>query len=359
MADYRFIVSPENVQRDLNVVTWRGEQVGVYSAMTQIVTGNTNSTSLLTGLTLNILLTQTATDAGYYSEFDGAILQKDVVANFIFSSTTTSPYTYYIYNTSDEFQKFLDLSKYTVDWGDGSPLQEITAYTPTAILHSYPVAQKTYKITMEQVNPWGLTRVQKTITTPFENVTIYNPRGECYFTPKFGNWFNTPISYDYIFTGDSANVVSAQTSNNFVSVPFTISGSTKSRIEELALYGQPRFMVGTPVVKNGQIWGVVTDMNKTFTAYTIQNVNFYDYANGTSIFFQQSSGFTDQNLTAVPIAKLEALLKVMDQPQIQSDAFVERGKASAYERVQRLGEVDNLGDMLNYGYGFFNVENKD
>jgi hypothetical protein len=23
-----------------------------------------------------------------------------------------------------------------------------------------------------------------------------------------------------------------------------------------------------------------------------------------------------------------------------------------------LGEVDNLGDMINYGYGFFNVENK-
>ena len=65
------------------------------------------------------------------------------------------------------------------------------------------------------------------------------------------------------------------------------------------------------------------------------------------------------NLKRSAIAKLEALIKVMDQPQIQSDAFVERGNASAYERVQRLGEVDNLGDMLNYGYGFFNVENKD
>jgi hypothetical protein len=25
----------------------------------------------------------------------------------------------------------------------------------------------------------------------------------------------------------------------------------------------------------------------------------------------------------------------------------------------RMGEVDNLGDMINYGYGFFNVENKE
>jgi hypothetical protein len=76
------------------------------------------------------------------------------------------------------------------------------------------------------------------------------------------------------------------------------------------------------------------------------------------VFFAKSSGFTDQNLTAVPITKNETLIKVMDQPQIQTDVFVERGKNSAYERVQRLGEVDNLGDMINYGYGFFNVENK-
>jgi hypothetical protein len=24
-----------------------------------------------------------------------------------------------------------------------------------------------------------------------------------------------------------------------------------------------------------------------------------------------------------------------------------------------MGEVDHLGDMINYGYGFFNVENKE
>jgi hypothetical protein len=64
------------------------------------------------------------------------------------------------------------------------------------------------------------------------------------------------------------------------------------------------------------------------------------------------------NLTAVPITKDEDLLKVMAQPEIQTNVFVERGKNSAYERVQRLGEVDNLGDLINYGYGFFNVVDK-
>ena len=356
MADYNFIVSPENVERDLSVVNSNGVSVGVYSGMSQIVSGNTYGTSLLTGLTVNILLTQSAVDAGYYTPFDGAVMQKDVVSNFIFSSTTSDPYRVYVYNTSSEFQKFLDLSKYVINWGDGSQLQAVTAYTPNSISHVYPSANKTYTITLSQTNPWGVVKVEKNVTLPYSAVTIYNQQGTAYFTPAGGNWFGTPVSYDYIFSGDAVNVVSAQTTNNVEQVPFIVSGVTTSRVTELALYGSPKYQVGVPVIKNGEIWGAITNISAIYTAYTITGINFYDYADGTSIFFQESSGFTDSNLTAVPITKLESLLKVMDQPQIQTDVFLERGKNSAYERVQRLGEIDNLGDLLNYGYGFFNVQ---
>lgn len=356
MADYNFIVSPENIERDLSVVNSNGISVGVYSGMSQIVSGNTYGTSLLTGLTVNILLTESAVDAGYYTPFDGAVMQKDVVSNFIFSSTTSDPYRVYVYNTSSEFQKFLDLSKYVINWGDGSQLQAVTAYTPSSISHVYPSANKTYTITLSQTNPWGVIKVEKNVTLPYSAVTIYNQQGTAYFTPAGGNWFGTPVSYDYIFSGDAVNVVSAQTTNNVEQVPFIVSGLTTSRVTELALYGSPKYQVGVPVIKNGEIWGAITNISAIYTAYTITGINFYDYADGTSIFFQESSGFTDSNLTAVPITKLESLLKVMDQPQIQTDVFLERGKNSAYERVQRLGEIDNLGDLLNYGYGFFNVQ---
>lgn len=356
---YKFIVSPENVARDLSVVDYKGTPVGVYSAMTEVVSAGPRGTSLLTNLSVPILLRQTAVDAGYYSPFDGAILQKDVVTNFIFSSTTAQPYVWNIYNTSDQFQKFLDLSAYKVDWGDGSPKQVITAYTPTAISHTYPNSTKQYTITLEQTNPWGITKVSKTISVPYSNVVVYNPTGEAFFAPSTGNWIGTPVSYNYIFSGDAVNEVSAQTSNNYVTVPFTVSGVTKSRINELALYGSPKFQVGVPVIANGQIWGAISDMNSTFTAYTITGVYYYDYSDGTTIFFQQSSGLTSNNLTAEPITKDEVLLKVVDQAQVQTNVFVERGKNSAYERVMRLGEVDNLGDMINYGYGFFNVVNKE
>jgi hypothetical protein len=359
MDTYNFIVSPENIKGDLFTVNYKGIPVGVYSSMTQVLSGGTNGSSLLTGLTVNIMLTQTAVDVGYYSPFDGAILQKDVVANFIFSSTTSNPYVYYIYNTSSEVQKFINLSDFFVDWGDGTPPQLVTTFTPNFLSHTYPTASATYTITLRQNNPWGTTLVEKTITTPYQDIIPPNPNGTAFFFPNTGSWANTPVSYDYIFSGDAVNQVAPQTSNNYTTVPYIVSGVTRSRLSELQLYGPVKYRVGVPVISNGQIWGVVNDLGTFQTGYTINSIDYYDYPDGTTIFFVQSSGFTNNNLTAVPITKDEALLKLADQPQIQTEVFVERGKNSAYERVQRLGEVDNVGDLLNYGYGFFNVRNKD
>jgi hypothetical protein len=178
---YKIVVSPETIFGDLFLVnlqgqnvssSYTGQTIGVYSAMTKVVSSGPNNTSLLTGLTVPILIRQTAIDVGYYSPFDGAVLQKDVVANFIFSSTTSNPYVYNIYNTSDEFQKFLNLSSYRVDWGDNTTKEIITGYTPNSLSHTYPSANREYVITLEQTNPWGVTKVSKKINTPFTNPTI-------------------------------------------------------------------------------------------------------------------------------------------------------------------------------------------
>lgn len=356
---YKFIISPETIKGDIFTVQYDGESFGVYSAMTEVVDSGPDNSSLLTGLTVNILLRQSCVDSGYYSPFDGAILQKDVVCNFIFSSTTESPYEYYIYNTSDQTQKFLELSSYTLDWGDGTPLEIITNFSPNSVSHLYPEDNKKYKITLKQTNPWGVTKIEKTIATPFSQVEIFNPKGEAFFVPKGGNWSDTPVSYDYIFSGDAENNVDDQTSDKYTTVPFIVSGLTKSRITELSFYGNPKYRPNVPVIKNNQIWGIIDEITDTFSAYTINEVNYIDFINGLTIFYENSSGLTQNNITSEPITKEEVLIKSVDQPQIQSNVFVERGKVSAYEKIQRIGEVDNLGDLINYGYGFFVVENKD
>ncbi len=217
-----------------------------------------------------------------------------------------------------------------------------------------------YVIILRQRNPWGTTKIQKKVSVPYKMVEDVNPNGEAFFIPKGGAWSGTPISYDYIFSGDAENVVSAQTSNNYTTVPFPVSGNTKSRLSELAQYGPKKYMVGVPVIYRNQIWGVIDGIEPNiYTAYTINQVQYYDFPNGVSIYYAESSGLTENNITAVPITKDEILIKVIDQPQILTNVFVERGKNSAYERIQRLGEVDNLGDMINYGYGYYGVKNAD
>ena len=56
------------------------------------------------------------------------------------------------------------------------------------------------------------------------------------------------------------------------------------------------------------------------------------------------------------ITKNEGLLNVIDQPEVQTDVVVERGKQSVNEYIARLGEVDNVGDLEKYGYKFFKVK---
>ncbi len=92
-------VSPEVLDTIIHDVTSNNQTFGVYSSMTETLTGGTNNTSLLTGLTVPILLVQNTVDVGYYSVFDGAISQMNVVNNFLFSSTTTNPYVWNVYNT--------------------------------------------------------------------------------------------------------------------------------------------------------------------------------------------------------------------------------------------------------------------
>ena len=49
---------------------------------------------------------------------------------------------------------------------------------------------------------------------------------------------------------------------------------------------------------------------------------------------------------------------MVSSPEIQSDVFIDRGKLTAFEGLERLGEVDNIGDLETYGYGYFKINNE-
>jgi hypothetical protein len=336
-----------------------------YSGMSYILSGGTcncdsntciickcdKRNSYLTGLTIPIVFLQTINDIGYYSEFDGFILQKDILTNFVYSGNPLNQYEIFLYNTSGDIMiSYLADSNYIVDWGDGV-VQQLQSQL---VSHIYPNTPSDYQITISGTNQFGTTVLKRDVYLPTTGVTINNILGNITFTPQGGNWSGIPLNYDYLFTGDSENNIQSQITSNFVPIPYQISGFTTSKLQNLRRWGPVKYNMNT-VFKNNQPYGQVTDMNSDFTAYTINGVTYFDFSNGKTFYVVESSGLTANDILSEKITKDELLMDMVMAPEIITDVYIQRGKYSAFENLQRLGEVDNIGDLVRYGYGYFKI----
>jgi hypothetical protein len=121
----------------------------------------------------------------------------------------------------------------------------------------------------------------------------------------------------------------------------------KSRIDEFQLYGS-----------SGVYSGVTTGTTSAgdYTGYTIDGLFYMDYADGYTHITGDTSLFYDEVVYQGMITRNEHLIGFLDQPQIYSDIFVDRGKQGVMERNLRLGEVDSTGALELYGGGYFNVK---
>jgi hypothetical protein len=354
---YSVVISPEVLKNNLITKTFSGDSglntFGVYSGMTDILSGGTNGESLLTGLTIPIMLTQPINDLGVYSVFDGDLLQKDVISNFLYSADTNNPYKIYVYNTSGDLTiSYLSFSNFYVDWGDNTSIEQITNQP---LMHSYQTIPDVYTISFSGINSWGTTVIQKQIFLPSTGVTISNLEGTITFTPQGGNWSGIPATYDFIFTGDSQNNYQSQISNTYTQIPFSVSGFTTSKLSNLKRYGPTPYTVGYQFFKNNQLYGQVDDIESDYTEYTINGIKYFDFKNGTTLYLVDSSGFTMDNIILSAITKDERLLDFVYDPEVQSNVYIERGKYTAFEPLQRLGEVDNIGDLVRYGYNYYKI----
>lgn len=372
---FKVSVSQEFLQSAKVNLQVSGKTVPVWTGMTDLLSGGTNGNSVLTGLTIPIMFKQSYKDIGYYSGFDGAIYQKDINNNFVYSGTTGSPQNYnlYLYNTSKELAQ--DIT-YTVDWGDNSTPQQIKTKYPNYTVHTYPFNAnpndtKIYTVSMSGAGPWGVTVTTKKIGIPYKELDIKNEQGESFFIPMGTYWSGTPISYKWIFTGDSYNNYPAQVSSSypqFKKVPFFVTGFTNSNLRKLRLYGPKPYVEGVPVIKLGKIVGLINRIADNYTAYTYNNQLYYDYPEGYTLFITGYSdpadpqkiipivsGLTQEMISLIPIVKEEVLIGMVNAAEIQSNVFINRGKLSGTESLLRLGEVDGMTDLINYGYGYFKI----
>ena len=70
-----------------------------------------------------------------------------------------------------------------------------------------------------------------------------------------------------------------------------------------------------------------------------------------------TKGFSYENFVERKIYKKERYVGLIDKPIITSDVFMERDNEALFERQQRLSEINNLSDLIDYKNGYFNVTN--
>jgi hypothetical protein len=205
--------------------------------------------------------------------------------------------------------------------------------------------------------------IEKKVSVPFTGTTITNPKGTAYFVSQSGFWSATPISYDFIFSGDSNPNISDFTGSVFTQIPFIVTGFTRSTLTDLSVYkgntqkGGKSFKLNQQITGNSGTVGVYYGETNDGLAvsYKINDVDYYDYNDGTTLFVLNSSGLTTDWLVSSGLTKDEVLLNVISEPEIFSNVYIERGKVSAFEKVRRLNEVSTIGGLTSYGYKFFKV----
>jgi hypothetical protein len=116
-----------------------------------------------------------------------------------------------------------------------------------------------------------------------------------------------------------------------------------SKVSELKKYGSNEYV------------GITINLDNT-TGYTIDGVYYQDNPEGFTIITGNTIGFKKEEVIYEVLSRNEHFLGFVEEPTIYSDVYVDRGKQSVMEINLRLGEVDNMGELSNYGNGYFKVK---
>lgn len=299
-----------------------------------------------TGLTYNlpIFLGQGIKDLGQMIGFDGEISQIEQKCNFTYSGSSNNIKIYNTVNTS-KYPTLFD-ANFTINWGDGttssistSNINEPNGVALKTANHTYSTSG-TYTIKVTLNSPWIVTEVKKEITVPFVQSFGYpTDLGQLTFTVPYSNPQVTGVTQDYLLDYRTTTGTTNNTTVSFL-------GLGKSRIDEKKLYGSTTSYTG------------VTSTSE-YKEYNIDGLTYRDYNDGYTYISGSTSGststfFTDEVYNGM-ITRNEHFLGFIDEPQIFSDIFVDRGKQGIMEKNFRLTEIDNTGELDVYGNGYFIV----
>ncbi len=310
-----------------------------------------------------VFLDASVDEMGVMVSFDGDMEQIEQLCNFTYTITGN---TLYIFNSvnPDKLRKITE-QEYTIDWGvklnlTGSIATSSlkvntgslgtsfpsTSFDYTNYTSSYSSSINTgitgsFDVTIYLNSPWSNQRLTKTIIVPTSSF-VENPLGTLTgITVPYTTLTDRTI--DYLNDLDYTNNTGYTTGYT----GFTYLALGGSRLGEFRQYGTTTFSGITDS-------GSYTD-GVTWTGYTIDGFYYKDRSDGYTMITGNTTGYTKEEVVNYVITRNEHFLGFIDDPQVYSDIFVERGKQGVMEKNLKLGEIDNMDELDIYGNGYFKI----
>ena len=305
----------------------------------EILTGSTGITHQIP-----IFLEASVDEMGIMVGFDGEIEQIEQFCNFTYKSGGGN--NIIIYNTLNTNKlKTLTDSTFTISWGDltsDSIVSMTTVYNSnlTNTSHTFSTSGwKDVEITID--SPWKVEKLKRSIYIPITGSTLPTDFGTLTFTVPYSN---PPVTQTQTYLEDYSTLTGNTDPVTGVTISFLAVG--KSRLDELRYYGSSSTYSG--ITFGSSPAGL-------YTGYTLDGLYYMDYEDGYTHITGNTIDFYAEEVYNGMITRNEHLIGFLDEPQIYSDIFVDRGKQGVMERNLRLGEIDSTGELDIYGSGFFKV----
>lgn len=163
-----------------------------------------------------------------------------------------------------------------------------------------------------------------------ESVSSYGYTGNTKYVPGFdlkkGQYFN--------YVGTSINGITRVISfNDFNPIIYTEDGDLND------------VNLGTVLQGDGILF-------KTYSGSTLISNKFVNLLTEMS-YHGQGVNKTNSSLSALTIE--EYLLHIVETPKVQNELFIDRGTTTVIQSHLQLGEISSLGDLINYGNGYYNI----
>lgn len=260
---------------------------------------------------------------GSFQSFDGNILSEQNNIDVLYTGFTNNNIITIFFKGD---QKQIDyLNQIKIDWGDGN---ETSVTNLNQVTHQYSVSGE-YYVNCHVIMDFGEYLHNKKITVPLMNNDYH------FDTVTLNNGIT--MTYDGEF----------ETSTHSGGVNFKFAGIGSSRLEELRKYGTDEYINTTT--------GTNPD-GTTWIRYVLDNLTYEDSSDGITTIIGFTGDFQDETYKDMMLTRNEHFLGFIDGPIIQSNVNIDRGRQSVVEQNLRLCEIDNIGELIVYGNGFFKIK---